>query len=238
MKKLIIAGDSLSMPRPKEGVEYEDTYPALLQVALQNEWWVINRAKRANNSRKQALYLNISDDVHDMKPDAFIYHIGTADCAPRLFSEFQQKLLDRVPPRFRKKIIGYFSKRRWQITKKYPKVFVSREDYEGYVLKVVKTAKAYTNMVFVLGIGMMSARVLGRSYGFRENIIKYNEALQEVCRQTGAIYIDTANLIDPDRDLLEDGIHYDKTANIKVFEVIMAQMDIMKPGARNSNFTG
>ena len=224
MKKLVISGDSLSMPRPKEGILYEDTFPALLQEHMVPEWRVINRSRRANNSRKQAMYLKLCDDIHDYKPDVFIYHIGIVDCAPRLFSEFQQKLLERLPISVRQKIIGYFSRRRLYMTKRFPRVFVKPEDFKKYSQKVILTAKKYASAIYIIGIIMPSDKILKRSFGYRENVLGYNELLKEVSNETGAEFIDLVNMLDPKEDFLEDGYHLVKSGNRKIYEVLFERI--------------
>lgn len=59
-KRIVILGDSLSMPHPEEGVEYEDTYPYLLWDSLLNKGYeVICRSKRANDTKIQTLSENL-----------------------------------------------------------------------------------------------------------------------------------------------------------------------------------
>lgn len=220
MNRLIIVGDSLSMPRIEDGLLYANTYPYLLQEYLGSGWHVINRSRRSNTSRKQAIDLHLSDDIRDLDPDILVYHIGIVDCAPRLFSELQQRVLEKIPHGIRSRIIRFFSRRRAYMTRRYPKVFVSQDDFRKNVLKTLRMAKEHTDNIIVVGIGMPASKVLARSYGFRENVLGYNNILKEISNKIEVNFIDTVSLLDPEMDLLKDGYHFNGSANNKIFEVL------------------
>ena len=51
MKLILVLGDSLSCPRPWQGVNLPDIYPTLLQQELGGDFYVTNYATSENNSR-------------------------------------------------------------------------------------------------------------------------------------------------------------------------------------------
>lgn len=219
--KLVILGDSLPMPRPLEGILYEHTYPSILQARLNDSVQVINRSKRANTSTKEAQPNNLSDDITDFNPDILVYHMGIVDCAPRLFSEFQQKIIGRMPSAIGKKIIHFFSTRRFFFTKTFPKVYVKKKDFYKNVKLAIEFAKQFTGKVIIVGICHSNKAVIERSYSFRENVEAYNKELIRISAELKVDFLDARELLDPENDLLADGIHYNLSANQKVAAAIL-----------------
>jgi hypothetical protein len=111
-KRIVILGDSLSMPRPNEGIILEYTYSYLLNKSFE----VINKSKRVNDTKLQILEQNILDDIDYLNPDIIIY-LGIVDCAPRLLSRNESRLINILPNKLRKIIINFLSKYRLFFTK-------------------------------------------------------------------------------------------------------------------------
>jgi hypothetical protein len=220
---LVILGDSLPLPRPNEGVLFEHTYPSILQRMLNGNAYVINRSKRANNSRKAALPNNLSADITDFNPEVLIYHIGIVDCAPRLFSEFQQKILEKMPSFISRRIIKFFSSKRYFFTRTFPKVYVKRKAFYKNVKQTISFAKQYTDKIILVGICHANSNVLKKSFSFADNVNKYNDELIKISNELGVDYLDT-RLLNPEHDLLSDGIHYNLSANEKLAMAILEKI--------------
>lgn len=222
--KLVVLGDSLPLPRPNEGVLYEHTYPSILEERLYGSVRVINRSRRANTSRKVALPNNLCDDIRDFNPDILVYHIGIVDCAPRLFSEFQQNILGKMPAFIAKRIIRFFSSRRYFFTKNFPKVYVKKKSFYKNVKQTIEFAKQYTNKILIVGICHSNKTVLAKSYSFVENVNEYNNELIRVSAELAVDYLDTREFLNPENDLLADGIHYTLSANEKLAMAILEKL--------------
>lgn len=205
MKRIVILGDSLSMPRPNEGIEYEDTYPYLLSKM---GYEVICRSKRANDTKIQTIEQNILDDVVYLKPNILIIHLGIVDCAPRLFSKFERKLLSLLPKIIRIPIINFFSKRRAFFTKIRQISYVNLKSYESNLEKLINRSKKIVEKIIIIKIKNTTNENDSRSFNFNKKIDKYNNVLDKLSKKYDGIF-----LIDPNNfedGLLNDGIHINK----------------------------
>ena len=192
------------MPRPDEGVEYESTYPFLL---AQNGHEVICKSKRANDTKIQSLKQNILDDVLFLNPDVVIIHLGIVDCAPRLFTRRETRLLNLVPISVSKIIINLFSKHRYKITKMRKISYVNAVNYRVNLSKIIKEIQSENRKIILIKILDTNSSNLQRSFGFQENIEKYNMIIDDI-----AIAFDL-DILDPNlcnNGLLPDGIHINK----------------------------
>jgi len=75
-KRLVLLGDSLGMHRRDDGVEYDDTYPALLSKML-SDFEVISKHRRANDSQLQVSFLE--DELISLRPAVVVIHLGIVD---------------------------------------------------------------------------------------------------------------------------------------------------------------
>ena len=204
LTRVSILGDSLSMPRPSEGIVYESTYPFLL---AENGYEVICKSKRANDTKIQSVKQNILDDVLFLNPEIVIIHLGIVDCAPRLFKRREIRLLNLLPIRVRTIVINFFSKYRYVITKTRKITYVNNVDYRRNLSKIIKDIQSENRKIILIKILDTNSSNLLRSFGFSENIKKYNEIIDDI-----AIALDLDTL-DPNLcndGLLSDGIHINK----------------------------
>jgi lysophospholipase L1-like esterase len=208
MKKAVILGDSLGMPRIN--LAYEKTYPFLLNDNFANIQF-ISKNKRANTTAKQAMHQNILDDIIFIKPDIVFIHLGIVDCAPRLFSESQRKVLSKLKY-LGKPIVRFCKKHRLVITKYFPKVYVKKELFRISLESIIKESKNFTDKIFVINILKTSKTNMGKSFGFETNIIEYNQVLEDICAKENVNLIDI-NTIKNELMLLGDGIHINEKGN-------------------------
>lgn len=217
MTRIVLLGDSLGMPRPSDDISYEDTYPFLLAEFLPY-CTVIPRFSRARDTKFQSSEQQINDDILWLSPDIFCIHLGIVDCAPRLFSRLENNLLARLPAFIRNIIIGMMSKHREKITKYRRCEYVSSEQYEKFMSKIIQNTMSAK--VIVIGIIMPPSKVLCRSYNFKANVEEYNRILLQLAKKTGSIFIDINQLLDANRHLCHDGIHLNKQGNKLLAEII------------------
>ena len=149
--RIVLIADSLSLPRAynkfsvvkkknidPEGdyIEYEETYPYLLRKSLSG-FEIIFRNSRANTT-KDVYAEVINNEIYVFKPDILILHIGIVDCFPRLFTLKEKRLLQFLSNKMRTKIIQYFSKRRYKITKRRKINIIPLDKFTKYVEEICK----------------------------------------------------------------------------------------------------
>lgn len=62
----------------------------------------------------------------------------------------------------------------YMITKLFKKVYVKPNEYQQNLEKLIKTVKEYTNKIYIITIANTNIK---KSYGFEQNINKYNKIL-------------------------------------------------------------
>ncbi len=207
-QRIVILGDSLGMARPE--IKLEETYPYILQRSL-SDFELYAKHRRANDSAMQSLPQTILDDITIFKPDILIIHLGIVDCAPRLFSRFEQRALWSLKI-INKYIIAFMSKRRVFFTKRFPKVYVDRESYRKHMRTLILSGKKSAKRVIVVNIADTSEENKKRSYGFEENIKQYNEVLSSLVEEHEVELLDMYEIFEESM-LMDDGIHLNAKGN-------------------------
>lgn len=220
-RRVVILGDSLGMPRPDEeiAIQYEETYPYLLRSFLK-EWEVISVCKRGNNVENQVHPQYLFDDIEVYNPKYVVIYLGVVDCAPRLFSQRQQKLLRQLPGAMGKRIISFFSNHRSFFTRLCKKVYVTKVDYQKYMEKLINFVLAKDAIPIIINIVDTNEENKARSYNFTDNILEYNKILLALTQKYKLQLIDIYNLgLD---FVLPDGIHLNVKGNEEVARRIAA----------------
>lgn len=90
---ILILGDSVSLPRPTDGIEYEHTWPKILADSLDEP--VLNVSKAAITS---AELLSLARDYfHYYRPRLALFQFGVVDASPRVFGQYELRLLKLIP---------------------------------------------------------------------------------------------------------------------------------------------
>ncbi len=208
-KRIVILGDSLGMPRGDSEIEYEDTYPYLLMNNLKN-YEVIPRHRRTNDTSKQLSSQNIFDDIEMLKPDVLVVHLGIVDCAPRVFSRFQNAIVSILPSVIKGIILRAVSNFRYRITKLNNKTYVKKNIFKKNIKNFIDISDEMGIQLLFIEILMTSQENDNRSYNFKNNITEYNKII-EVAARSKCVYLIKYN---PQNDyLLKDGIHINKKGN-------------------------
>lgn len=213
-KRIVILGDSLSMPRPDDGITYNETYAYLL---YDKGYEVINRSRRANNTSIQAKTQNILDDIIFLDPTSIVIFLGITDCAPRMFTKKETLVLGIFPNFLRKIIIGFFSKHRYFITKLRKITYVSRVNFKKNMNTIIKHAVEKNCQIILCTIPETNKTNIERSFNFKENIEMYNETIKKISNKYNLSLVETQKCSD---GLLEDGIHITKNMHHFIFQEI------------------
>jgi len=214
MKKIItILGDSLSMARDDYGILYKDSYAYLLGEILGDNYLVLNKAKRANTMITQTHFQNIYDDVLTTNSEYFIIQLGIVDCAPRIISIMEGKILKYLKPKILSDLyIKIKSRNRRFFTKYFPKTYVKPDvfvDKYDYLIRTI-LEKTTAKKVILVNIADTNKKNKLRSYGFDENIRKYNSFIgglkSRYDKHIELIDLYTVTKNNPDL-VIDDGIH-------------------------------
>lgn len=202
--RILIAGDSLTLPRPyrinefnpendKElAVHYHETYGSLLQKELNrlypNKYFeVINRGQRAFTIKH--VVNQIFDHVYYFQPNIFILHVGIVDLW------------------FREELNGG--------------QYVNLSSFEENVQKVIKIINSVQNMkLIIIGIAPTSLKMNKRYKNILLEISKYNNVYKKYVDFNQIFYIDLEKHIrpeDPHKYLLYDDHHLNREGNKLIF---------------------
>lgn len=200
------------MPTGKEKGElkYNETYPYLLTHKLP-DYEVISKHRRTNDTTKQLAKQCIADDIELIKPDIMVVHLGIVDCAPRVFSRFQNALIHILPTKISKPIVGIVSKYRYQITKHVRKVYVNKQSFERNIEEFVKISLENDIKLILVSILRTNEKNKSKSFGFEENIEEYNSIIGSVAEQNNIPLIKYPY---PNNFLFGDGIHINQAGSL------------------------
>ena len=120
MKTISIITDSLAMPRVegKDVVYIHETWPKLLAQKIDNKNFTVaeftERARDTESLNTEQIFV---ETIKFSNPAILILQIGIVDCAPRIISKFENKLLNKpfVPKKLRRIIINTRKKNRNKI---------------------------------------------------------------------------------------------------------------------------
>ena len=216
MKIINVIADSLAIPRSKEGVPYEKTYPYLIQKSvMKNEIYVANNAKRAETTESA---VDPFSSIHYIKSDYALIQIGIVDCTPRLFSKRQQFWVSIIRPRtLQQEIIKFFSKHRYFFTKHFPKNYVDIESFEKCYRKLIQhLIDNGTTRIGVVNICQTGDEGRSRYYNYESIIKEYNDVVQKLVdefSQCFLIDIYSETIKDHETFMLKDGQHISAEGN-------------------------
>lgn len=224
-KNLLVLGSSSSMPRQWDGIHIHHTYPYMLGERYDKTHFVFNTSRRANTSTNILVKLNLHDMFTCVEPDLTVFHFGITDCAPRLFTQRESKILGLLPSKLSKTIINFFSKRRYFFTQHFPKVYVKLNVFEKNIEGIFAKAHSINTKGVVLGILLPPERILKKSHNYKLSVTSYNNVLRDKAEKYGFPFIDVNQYIDANTQVLDDGFHYTIEGNAILFELLQTEID-------------
>ncbi len=225
-KRIVLIGDSLLMHRPLECINYEDTYGYLVKKSLGKDYDVIIRTRRANDTNMQSDIDHLVYDIKQFEPDLVFLHLGIVDCAPRLFNRLEKIFVKHcLPPFLNKRVVKFFSKRRYFFTKNFPKSYTKINDFEKNIQKIIDCIKSVGAEPIIINIAKTNPKKAARSYHFMESIQNYNGVLSKISEKNNCKIIDMYSITKENPDsLIIDGIHLSKkgsrTLSNKIVEMV------------------
>lgn len=220
---ICILGNSLAMPVYNLELYYENTYAHKLSRDLKIVSDVVNKSQRNLTIVDQTKKTCLEDDVLSINADYYILQFGIVDCAPRLFTQRQGKLVGFVPGH--KILIKFMSKHRYFFTKFFPKVYVKKEKFHKQYRFLLQTIKEKTKSkkIFAINIPHTTSKLIKRSYGIEKNIIDYNSLIKEVSQQfpDDVVLIDLFQMTKDDSTrMFDDGVHMKERTHQEISEII------------------
>ncbi|MBN1877185.1 MAG: hypothetical protein JXA33_23380 [Anaerolineae bacterium] len=216
--RIVIAADSLALPRPLESglIKYEQTYGYLLHTHFMNQKGqqfkeVIIHGQRSNTIKYLDTTQHLYDEVLAWEPHIVILHLGIVDCAPRIFSAFERKLVNRIrPTSWRDLFIRFVSKhRRFILTHLPQKVYVPLNEFKERYKHVRDVLLSHNISVLMVNISPTDTETAFRSPGLVENIHQYNTIIEECAKASNCYLVniyEALRLQDP-AEYSIDGIH-------------------------------
>lgn len=222
--RIVVAGDSLGLPRLTQTIiSYKDIWPLLLESKLRNKninCVVLNHSERSRTLPK--FLKNFQDIVTIWEPDILIIQIGIVDCAPRLFSEKENRFLNSgfIHWRIARAIINFASKHRRQIIKIRPWVrYTPLKKFKNSLEELGNILSKTNYKTIILPIMPSFPSHTYRSPGYNESVEKYNNEWKFFCEKYSHIFINLEEIIDDyklEELLLEDGHHLSKLGHKRI----------------------
>ncbi len=224
--RIVVLADSLSLPRddPGERVLWEETWPSVLEAELEEVGrpaQVINCGVRTRTSDR-IVDGEMDEHVRLKRPRVVLVQVGVVDCAPRIFSRNQKRLLNLpvVPARLRETIVKLRSARRAEITGRDPlaRVYTRPDDYERDFRRFVDQVRSLPEpaAIILLPILRDPGRMEAKSPGHGGNVDLYNDRLRAVARDTAARFVEPAGAlpgVDHAAAFVSDGYHLSVAGN-------------------------
>lgn len=209
--RILVAGDSLGLPRPHRinsyspeetdlAVSYENTYSSIINKELLDYYKmepyieVINRSRRSQTIKNVAA--EFTDHLFFYEPDVIIMQVGIVDCW------------------FRENLDG--------------KQIVDRDSYQQHLLKILELlAHRPACKLIIIGIAPTSVKMQKKFPGINREIRLYNQILKESVDSKAVFYIDMEEYVDSwqaQKYLLPDGHHLNQEGNRLVAEQVISML--------------
>ena len=203
--RVLVAGDSLGLPRPHRinsyspdetdlAVSYEQTYSSIINRELLKYYKMNPYVEVINRSRRSQTIANVAEEFLDhlffYEPDIIIMQVGLVDC---WFREDNAIVLDG----------GDFA------------------DFKSIlnILEVLKHRPACK--LLIIGIAPTSEKMEKKYNGINQEIRLYNQVLKSVVDNKTIFYVDMEQYVKPEQSLkylLPDGQHLNQEGNKLVAE--------------------
>ncbi|MCO5949298.1 SGNH/GDSL hydrolase family protein [Mucilaginibacter flavidus] len=210
MSNITIIGDSLAYNRP-DGLDNNLRWPALLKEKLPG--YQINNLSLGSSTSDR--FRKVGALLSDT--DILIVQIGIVDCAPRLFTMLENKIIARLPSFISKRIIAQVKKKRTQSTNRS---YVKPEIFERNLLELFNTfARKVVLYVKILPAGK---RFVSLNPTIQSAITQYNAIIDKCAKDYKHVHLIDLKLNDIDDYTLEDGYHLNAKGHLLISELITA----------------
>lgn len=214
------------MLREENNVLFKDTYGFILAKSLANKFHVVNNSKRANTVKNQCISQYFYDELVFLKANYTIIQLGIVDCAPRLISLKEKKIINYL---FSKSLVNFYIKNksrfRFFYTKYFSSSYVNIKEFKYYYERITDELlyQKQTQKIILINISDTNDTNKRKSYGFNNQILLYNEIIDKISKKDPK-KISVLNLYELSKSkgiLLDDGIHITKKAHQYIAKFIL-----------------
>jgi len=220
--RIFLIGDSLAVPRsdPSGDIRYRNCYPFLIQQYLENQLQSVHVPVIYDRSQSCCTLPDVvfswNEEISLQEPDILIIQVGVVDCAPRVFTPYQRKVVANLRPRImRESVLSLVRKYRKHLVRLRGNLtYTSYEQFRQAAIGLSSEADRVGLLgCYFVNIITPSLEMERRSPGFCSNVAKYNEVLEEVADGKIVQIVDMDGIVQRmghERLLLSDGIHINK----------------------------
>lgn len=217
MKKIVIIGDSLPLPR-KLGNEIsilEHTWPVLLENQLRSQGCdniIYNRSLRRRTTTSLTKH-EFNESIVFAEPDTVIFQIGIVDCMPRVISLTEYNILNNrfFPEKLRSIIINQRKNKRIKIENKdsLKKVYVKpRLFYEKFNNFIKRLLNFNSNLnIIIIPILINNEFFKIKSPAAEANVNLYNNQLNIIIKDFNLRHFKYDNINNIENFFSMDGYH-------------------------------
>jgi len=212
-----VIGDSLALPRETASIRYRDSYPFLIQQSL-NARLAPRFVPIVYDRSRPCLTLpdvvrRWDEEIAIQDPDVVVIHAGVVDCAPRVFTPFQRRVLTHLRPKaVRTAILRLVRRyRRQLVTLRGGMTYSTLDEFRSAAMAISeRVAHQGLRACFFVSILSPPPTLEYRSPGFAQNVVMYNAVLDEAAQNGGIQVVSMNELVQTygyERVVLDDGIH-------------------------------
>jgi lysophospholipase L1-like esterase len=184
---LLVYGDSLSLPRTRDGVGCFDTYPELLRASLESAQpgsrvAVLNRS-RGGTAIADLYSAYVQDTAYFGAPTGvmLVIQCGIVDCAPRPISPKLKARIARLPTAARWAVAKFLHHARPYLLKCGVSWRTTEEDAFARILtEWLARAGKLAEHIYVINIAPTPDALDSHSPGLKASIARYNQIIAEV----------------------------------------------------------
>jgi acyl-CoA thioesterase-1 len=217
MNNIVIVGDSLAFNRP-DSLSNEQRWPVLLGEKLPG--YKVNNlsmGSSTSNRFKKLSHSLLSDN------DILVVQIGVVDCAPRLFSKLENKMISVMPQPVSKKIIAFFKKRR---TQSQTRAYVSLRKFENNLLQLFNKYK--DTAILYIKILPASTKYISSNPAVSKAIDQYNSIIDVCAKNFPNVQLIGLSNHNIDNLTLEDGYHLNAEGHLLVSGLLASSIQKIK----------
>lgn len=214
MSKIIILGDSLAYNRP-DILTNEQRWPALLSKNLQ-AYQITNLSMGSSTSSR----FKKLDKALFADNDILIVQIGIVDCAPRLLTRFENRVISKLPSFLSKRIISNFKRKRVQ---DISRVYITPQKFKENLLGLFDKFKQ--TRLFYIEILPASEKFLASNPRVSESINQYNLIIESCAANFDNIHLIKFDNYNIDQYTLDDGYHLNAEGHALVSKLILSVIE-------------
>jgi hypothetical protein len=207
LKKILIIGDSLCLPREKpEHVDYHQTYPYLLKQSGGVEIFQL-----AIGGGTIADLIDQVSYHKVVKPDIVIVQSGIVDCAPRALGRLERDIVasSRILTEIFNRFISVHKLRKFRkIT------FVTEKSFKNHINQLIESFDG-VQLVWI-GILPSSIEYENKVPGITRNVVRYNDIIRSQSESLGFKFLNTDLMVK--EGIMSDHHHLTAIGHQWIFE--------------------